>query len=127
VVVDDHPSFRRSARMLLVEEGFEVVGEAESAAGAVALVANLEPDLVLLDVQLPGVDGFEVASRLRERSPALAIVLVSTRDRADYGSLVEQSGARGFIAKADLSGAVLETVLEQPQTSPHALPALVRG
>jgi DNA-binding NarL/FixJ family response regulator len=127
VVVDDHPSFRRSARMLLVEEGFEVLGEAESAAGAVALVANLEPDLVLLDVQLPGVDGFEVASRLRERSPALAIVLVSTRDRADYGSLVEQSGARGFIAKADLSGAVLETVLEQPQTSPHALPALVRG
>jgi DNA-binding NarL/FixJ family response regulator len=127
VVVDDHPSFRRSARMLLVEEGFEVLGEAESAAGAVALVANLEPDLVLLDVQLPGVDGFEVASRLRERSPALAIVLVSTRDRADYGSLVEQSGARGFIAKADLSRAVLETVLEQPQTSPHALPALVRG
>ena len=60
----------------------------------------------------PDVDGFEVASRLLERRPGLAIVLVSVRDRSDYGSLVEQSGARGFVSKADLSGATLAGLLE---------------
>ena len=64
LVVDDHPSFRRSARALLVEEGFEVVGEAEDGATALALAEELVPDLILLDVQLPDIDGFEVASRL---------------------------------------------------------------
>ena len=111
LVVDDHPSFRRGARMLLTEEGFDVVGEAEDGAAALALADDLEPDLVLLDVQLPDIDGFEVASRLLRRRPGLAIVLVSTRDHADYGSLVEHSGARGFVSKADLSGAVLERLL----------------
>ena len=116
LVVDDHPSFRRGARLLLADDGFEVVGEAEDGASALALANDLEPDLVLLDVQLPDIDGFEVASRLLQRRPGLAIVLVSTRDRDDYGSLVEHSGALGFVFKADLSGAVLERLLE----SPHA-------
>ena len=75
------------------------------------LVANLEPDLVLLDIQLSGIGGIEVASRLLERRPGLAIVLVSTRDHRDYGSLVELSGARGFVSKAELSGAPLEGLL----------------
>lgn len=66
----------------------------------------------MLDIQLPDVDGFDLASRLLERRPRLAIVLVSVRDRSDYGSLVEQSGARGFVSKADLSGAVLAGLLE---------------
>ena len=81
LVVDDHPSFRRCARTLLVAEGFEVVGEAEDGARRVALVAELGPELVLLDIQLPDLDGFEVASRLLARDPGLAIVLVSSRDR----------------------------------------------
>jgi DNA-binding NarL/FixJ family response regulator len=112
LVVDDHPSFRRCARSLLETEGFEVVGEAEDGAAALALADELEPELVLLDVQLPDSDGFEVAARLLERRPGLAIVLVSSRDRSDYGSLVERSGARGFVSKAELSGAVLERLLE---------------
>ncbi|MGZ4388112.1 MAG: response regulator [Gaiellaceae bacterium] len=112
LVVDDHPSFRRCARALLAEEGFEVVGEAEDGAAALDLAAELEPELVLLDIQLPDVDGFEVASRLLARDPGLAIVLVSSRERSDYGSLVEQSGARGFVSKAELSGAALERLLE---------------
>jgi DNA-binding NarL/FixJ family response regulator len=112
LVVDDHPSFRRCTRRLLTEEGFEVVGEAEDGASAVALAGELAPDLVLLDIQLPDVDGFEVASRLLEREPGLPIVLVSTRDRAAYGARIEASGARGFVAKADLTGAALERLLE---------------
>ena len=112
IVVDDHPSFRRCVRTLLVLEGFEVVGEAEDGERAIALVPELEPELVLLDVQLPDLNGFEVASRLLARDPGLAIVLVSSRDRSQYGSLVETSGARGFITKDDLSGAALGRLLE---------------
>jgi DNA-binding NarL/FixJ family response regulator len=112
LVVDDHPSFRRSARALLTNEGFEVVGEAGDGATALALAEELMPDLVLLDIQLPDVDGFEVASRLLEREPDLPIVLVSSRDHAEYGARIETSGARGFVAKADLSGAALERLLE---------------
>jgi len=112
IVVDDHPSFRRCVRALLVLEGFEVVGEAEDGERAIALVPELEPELVLLDVQLPDLNGFEVASRLLARDPGLAIVLVSSRDRSQYGSLVETSGARGFITKDDLSGAALGRLLE---------------
>jgi two-component system response regulator EvgA len=112
LVVDDHPSFRSCARELLTEEGFEIVGEAEDGAAALALVAELGPDLVLLDVQLPDLNGFEVASRLLARHPELRIVLVSSRDRSAYGSAIEASGALGFISKADLSGVALERFLD---------------
>ena len=112
VVVDDHPSFRRCACAMLAAEGFEVVGEAADGAGAIALVPQVGPDLVLLDIQLPDIDGFEVAARLIARDPDLAIVLVSSRDRSQYGLLVEASGARGFVAKGELSGSALERLLE---------------
>jgi two-component system response regulator EvgA len=111
LVVDDHPSFRRCATALLTAEGFEVVGEAEDGASALAAAAALAPELVLLDVQLPDIDGFEVARRLLADDPELPIVLVSSRDRSQYGPLIETSGVRGFVSKADLSGAELGKLL----------------
>jgi DNA-binding NarL/FixJ family response regulator len=111
LIVDDHPSFRASARMLLEAEGYEVVGEAEDGERALAAVTALQPDLVLLDVQLPDLDGFEISSRLMAASPAPAVVLVSSRDGSDYGSLAGESGARGFITKSELSAAALEELL----------------
>ncbi len=108
LVVDDHPSFRRCARALLEAEGFDVVGEAENGTAALELAEQLEPELVLVDVQLPDLDGFEVTTRLLAREPRLKVVLVSSRDRSAYGPLIEQSGARGFVSKADLSGEALE-------------------
>jgi DNA-binding NarL/FixJ family response regulator len=112
LLVDDHPSFRRCARALLKAEGFEVVAEAVDGASALALAEQVSPELVLLDIQLPDIDGFEVAHRLLARDPEIAIVLVSGRERAEYGSSIEQSGALGFVAKSDLSGAALESLLE---------------
>lgn len=112
LIVDDHPGFRRGVRELLVSEGFEVVAEAVDGASALALVGEWSPELVLLDVRLPDVDGFEVTRRLLARNPTLEIVLVSSRDRSDFGPLIEESGARGFLSKDELSGAALERLLE---------------
>jgi DNA-binding NarL/FixJ family response regulator len=111
LIVDDHPSFRATARALLESEGWVVVGEAEDAASALAAARSLHPDVVLLDVQLPDGDGFEVCESLG-RDGAPRVVLVSSRDRADYGSCVDGCGAVGFIAKAELSGAALAEALE---------------
>ena len=112
LIVDDHPSFRASARAILEAEGFEVVGEAEDVASALAAVRELHPEIVLLDVQLPDGTGFDVAAQLSGNGDRPAVVLVSSRDRADYGSLVEESGAVGFIAKDELSGSALTALLE---------------
>jgi DNA-binding NarL/FixJ family response regulator len=111
LIVDDHPSFRANARALLEAEGFTIVGEAEDGASALRAVAALSPELVLLDVQLPDIDGFEVAARLTNGGAGPAVVLVSSRDGSDFGPLVERSGARGFIPKAELSGAALLSLL----------------
>jgi DNA-binding NarL/FixJ family response regulator len=109
VIVDDHERFRASARAMLELEGFDVVGEAADASSGVALVEELAPELVLLDVSLPDASGFEVARRLQ---PSTAeIVLVSSRDVPDYGAAARESGARGFIPKDQLSGSALVRLL----------------
>ena len=111
LIVDDHPSFRASARMLLEAEGFDVIGEAEDGQSALRAVQELRPDVVLLDVQLPDIDGIEVAARLSQNGSGPAIVLTSSRDLADLGLVRERSPVRGFIPKAELSGAALEALL----------------
>jgi DNA-binding NarL/FixJ family response regulator len=112
VIADDHPSFRASARAILEADGFEVVGEADDGAAAIAASRLLGPDVILLDVQLPDMDGFAVLDRLERPEGRPAVVLVSSRDASDYGALIEQSGARGFIPKAELSGSALSALLE---------------
>jgi len=105
LIVDDHPSCRLSARRTLEAAGdYAIVGEAEDGAGAIDAVRELDPDLVLLDVQLPDFDGFEVVSRLRAEGCCPDIVFMSTRDRSDYAREIASSGARGFVAKDELSG-----------------------
>jgi DNA-binding NarL/FixJ family response regulator len=111
LIVDDHPSFRATARALLETEGFEVVGEAADGRQALERAHQLHPDIVLLDVQLPDIDGFEVARRLTLNGSSPAIVLVSSRDAADYGDLIAACGARGFVPKGELSGAAVRALV----------------
>jgi DNA-binding NarL/FixJ family response regulator len=111
LIVDDHPSFRASARVLLEAEGFHVIGEAVDGASALSEAGRLQPNVVLLDVQLPDIDGFDVAARLTSHPECPAVILVSSRDSADFGPLVSRSGARGFVPKAELSGDRLSALL----------------
>lgn len=107
--MDDFAPFRDSARSLLEAEGFAVVGEAEDGAEALRLVEELRPEIVLLDVQLPDFDGFEVARRLRDFDPHPEVILISSRE--DYRPLVRQSDARAFLRKDELSGETLAAAL----------------
>jgi|SRR4051812_34252431 DNA-binding NarL/FixJ family response regulator len=108
VIVDDHAGFRAHAAELLEAAGYEVVGSCPDGESAVLAIAALRPDVVLLDVQLPDVDGFQVLSRLTIRS---TVVLISTREAADYGRRIAGSGAAGFITKAELSARSLAQVV----------------
>jgi DNA-binding NarL/FixJ family response regulator len=111
VVVDDHEDFRASARALLEAEGFEVVGEAADGTEALAAVAALRPNIVLLDIQLPGPDGFDVAEQLASGPDPPTVVLISSRDAAAYGPRLVQTSASGFLPKSALSGEALAALV----------------
>jgi len=112
LIVDDHPSFRASARAMLEAEGFDVVGELEDGASVVEAVIALDPDVVLLDVQLPDMSGFDVCAELEScEGRSGQVILVSSRDLSDYGELVETSCACGFLPKGELSGELIAALL----------------
>jgi DNA-binding NarL/FixJ family response regulator len=111
LIVDDNPGFRRAARELLERHGFVVVAEADTGIGGIAKARDHRPDLVLLDVQLPDVDGFEVAERLSRLDVPVEVILTSSLEGTDFGALVARSGALGFVPKADLSASAIEALL----------------
>lgn len=107
LIVDDHEPFRRVVRELLQDSGHRVVGEAATGRQALAMVAALRPEAVLLDVGLPDMSGFAVAEQLTGGGHGPAIVLTSADPEADYEALAAGAGARRFVAKSELAGAVL--------------------
>lgn len=111
LIVDDHAGFRMSARRLLEAHGFEVVGEAEDGTSGVSMASDLRPEVVLLDLQLPDIDGFEVAAQLRDAGVAAAVVLTSSRDWSDVCMRQKAAGAVGFIPKDELSGTRLRDLV----------------
>jgi DNA-binding NarL/FixJ family response regulator len=108
LIVDDHAGFRYAARAILEAEGYDVIAESATGMDALAAVERYRPELVLLDICLPDLNGIEVAGRLTSADHSLAVVLTSSRDACDYH--FEQSGARGFIPKAELSGAAVAAI-----------------
>jgi DNA-binding NarL/FixJ family response regulator len=111
LIVDDHARFRHTARRALERDGWIVAGEAADGAEALRAARALEPDIVVLDVGLPDMSGLEVVRLLRDGMPQLAVIVVSTQDSADYREIAVANGARGFLAKSELTGAALEALL----------------
>jgi DNA-binding NarL/FixJ family response regulator len=109
VIVDDHDGFRTTARAVLGGDGFEIVGEAADGRAGIEAVLALAPDVVLLDIDLPDLDGFAVAERLAAAGSTAVVVLTSSRDRSDFGPLLDAASVRGFIAKAELCGDTLRS------------------
>jgi DNA-binding NarL/FixJ family response regulator len=111
LIVDDHAGFRSFARALLETQGYVVLGEAPDGMSALAEVLALDPDVVLLDVALPDIDGFAVCARITERDATRpAVVLTSSRDASSYRQQLALSRARGFVPKSELSGAMLDSL-----------------
>jgi DNA-binding NarL/FixJ family response regulator len=111
LIVDDHEAFRESAAALLEAEGFAVVGEAADGGSAIAQAERLRPEVVLLDIQLPDLDGFAVAERLASGSDPPIVVLISSREAAAYGPRLGAAVAQGFLPKRELSGAALAALV----------------
>jgi two-component system response regulator EvgA len=111
LIVDDHAGFRLQARAMLEAAGFVVVGEAEDGASGLAAARRLCPDLVLLDIGLPDVEGFEVARALAADGPPPSVVLTSSRDACEYGPRLGSSGVLGFVSKVELSGDAIRALM----------------
>jgi two-component system response regulator EvgA len=115
LVIDDHGGFRATARRMLERDGWTVVGEAADGRSGLAAAASLAPDVVLLDIGLPDLDGFEVAERLARTADAPSIVLISSRDGAVYGERVRRSRAIGFLSKDELDGRAVRSLVTRTE------------
>jgi len=115
LVVDDHADFRESAGALLQAAGFAVVGVAAGGLEAIDAVRRLRPDIVVLDIQLPDLDGFAVAERLAAEPDPPAVVLISSRDAGTYGSRLAGARVRGFIAPGSRSAAARRSGRDAPR------------
>jgi two-component system response regulator EvgA len=114
LIVDDDPRFRAQARDLLEADGFTVVGEAADGASGLEAVKALQPDFVLLDIGLPDVEGFEVATTLAITGPPPWVVLTSSRDARAYGRRLTNGRSLGFIPKEQLSGGAIRALVDRP-------------
>jgi DNA-binding NarL/FixJ family response regulator len=111
LIVDDHAAFRVLARALLEADGYEVVGEATDGQAGLDAAGSLQPDVVLLDVRLPDMDGFDVAGELAAGGCRAAVVVTSSSDDPLYPARATSNGARGFVAKHDVCGAALDRLI----------------
>jgi DNA-binding NarL/FixJ family response regulator len=111
LIIDDHAAFRAGVRALLAADGYEVIGEAPDGRRGIEAVAALRPEVVLLDVRLPDMDGFAVAGELAACCSFSAVVITSSSDDPLYPARAVGSGARGFVAKHDVSGPALDRLL----------------
>jgi DNA-binding NarL/FixJ family response regulator len=111
LVIDDNTAFRGALGRVLDTGRFTVIAEATTGASGVQLAREHEPDLVIVDVQLPDTDGFEVAEQLAALDLPMEVILTSGLDRSDLGSLVTESSARGFIPKVELSVRAIDALL----------------
>ncbi|MCG8291444.1 response regulator transcription factor [Pseudomonas entomophila] len=101
LIVDDHPFIRSAARMLLQQEQFEIVGETDNGADALQLARTHVPDLIVLDISLPKMDGLEVLNRIAELRLQSKVLVLTSRPAASYAMRCMKGGAAGYVSKAE--------------------------
>ncbi len=119
LIVDDQEPFRSAARMVVeMADGFEVAGEAESGEHGVELAAQLEPDLVLMDVYLPGIDGLEATRRITAANGAAHVLVMSTHESEEFAEAAAEAGAIAFIPKSQFGMDELAAAWAQANENP---------
>ncbi|MGO9659762.1 MAG: response regulator transcription factor [Acidimicrobiales bacterium] len=111
LIVDDSEGFLASAARLLESQGVTIVGRATTIGAALRLVDALQPDVVLVDVELGDEDGIELTKDITARAPSTCVILISAHDREEFDELVAGSGAAGFLAKGDLGAAAIDALI----------------
>ena len=120
LIVDDNSSFREEMHGLLEEQGIDVVGDAASGAEALQQIAELRPDVALIDIDLRGESGLALARQLHDGDVGNAgakVILISTHDEREYADLIEASPAVGFLSKTELSAASIRRMLDNADES----------
>jgi DNA-binding NarL/FixJ family response regulator len=110
LIVDDHEALRAGVRSVLEARGIEVCGEAANGQEALAKALQLKPDLVILDITMPVLDGFSAAREITKRLPGVGILLLSMHESASMVNIAKSSGARGYVAKSEGIGRILKAV-----------------
>jgi two-component system nitrate/nitrite response regulator NarL len=114
LLVDDHADFRTFARGLIITAGYAVLAEAVDGSGALRAAELHQPEIVVLDIRLPDMSGLDVARRMKAGPNPPVVILISSGDRREYEQVAREAGARGFIAKADLTPAALRALADRP-------------
>ena len=113
LIVDDQEPFRLAARMVVeLTDGFEVVGEAQTGEDSVAMASDLHPDLVLMDVNLPGINGLDATREILTASDAVVVLLLSTYEEDEYAPRAAECGAAAYIPKSEFGPDRLESAWE---------------
>jgi DNA-binding NarL/FixJ family response regulator len=119
VIVDDNASFLDASRRMLEREGIAVTGVARTITEALQRVAELEPDLILIDIDLGDESGFELIRRLTEATgTSVKVILISTHREDDFADLVAESAAMGFLSKSELSAQAIDALLRSDSAQP---------
>jgi DNA-binding NarL/FixJ family response regulator len=125
VIVDDHPLFRKGLEQLIHSDGtFTVCGEAGSAAEAMEVIRKLDPDLVIVDLTLPGANGIELIKNIRAESPKLPILVLSMHDESLYALRALRAGAKGYVMKHEAMTNVVQAIHEVFNGRPYLSPAM---
>ena len=121
LIVDDHESFRSAAKaVVLGTDGFEVAGEAADGETSIEAVGSLRPDIVLMDVNLPGISGIEATRQIRSVLPRVVVLLLSARDTNEFDRAAADCGAAGYLAKAHLSPEQLSDLWDRARRRAHS-------
>jgi NarL family two-component system response regulator YdfI len=136
LIADDHPIVRSGLRLMLgMEDGIELVGEAADGSAALQLIGSLQPDVVLMDLRMPVMDGLEAIERIRTQWPQIAIIVLTTYDEDDLMVRSLQAGVRGYLLKESSLDTVLQAIesaargdmLLQPDVMQRLLQHAARG